>query len=413
MAITNTTTTAAYIFKTDYAGAIGDTAMRQHPLLQMIQKGSKAPGHEGDFVGANFTYPMKFGNPQGISNSFTHAQAQASATKGVQFVATAVTKYGNVLVDGPSILKCADDGAFVDLVTITTDDTINAHVGALAFDLYRSSSGIRGQRASISTNTVQLATIDDARNFEIDQTVGASPNSDGSSARTGTTTVTAVNLQLGQITLASAAAITSFADNDFLFNAGDPTGQGTSLGSWNGLDDSTPLTAPTGGDSFRSVNRSVYIERLSGTRLSSTTSLNQTIEESIGQAAILVNTVGGRTNYAAINPINFWAVVRRGNARVEMQSAGGDLTYGFERATISTPAGSLTLISDPDCPTNRCRGFDMESHYIRKNGELVHIINDDGNYNLRSTTADSLETRTRTLANYIQPNTRNHFVFQI
>lgn len=413
MAVTNTTSTAAYIFRTDYAGSIGDTAMRQHPLLQMMLKGSKAPGHEGDFVGANFTYPMKFGNPQGVSNSFTHAQAQASATKGVQFVATAKTKYGNVLVDGPSILKCADDGAFVDLVTITTDDTINAHVNALAFDLYRSTSGIRGQRASISTNTVQLGTIDDARNFEIDQTVGASPNADGSSARTGTATVTAVNLQLGQITLSNAASIASFSDNDYLFNAGDPSGQGTSLGSWQGMEDSTPLSAPGGGDSFRNINRSVYVERLSGTRLSSTTSLNQTIEESIGQAAILVNAVGGITRQATLNPINFWAVVRRGNARVEMQSAGGELTYGFERAVISTPAGSITLISDPDCPTNRCRGFDPESHYIRKNGELVHIINDDGNFNLRSTSADSIETRTRTLADYIQNNTRNHWVFQI
>lgn len=410
--VTNTTTTAAYIFRTDYAGAIGDTALRQHPLLQMMLKGSKAAGHEGDFVGADFRYPMKFGNPQGISNSFTHAQAQASATRGVQFVATAKTKYGNVLVGGPDILKCADDGAFTDLVTITTDDTINAHVGALAFDLYRTTSGIRGQRASISTNVVQMAVIDDARNFELDQTVGASPNADASSPRTGTTTVTAINLQLGQVALASAAAITSFADNDFLFNAGDPTGQGTSVGSWFGMEDSTPLATPSA-TLFRNVDRTVYVERLAGTRLTSAISLNQTIEESVGQSAILVNTVGGYTRQATLNPINFWAVVRRGNARVEMQSAGGELTYGFERATISTPAGSLMLISDPDCPTNRCRGFDPESHYIRKNGELVHIINDDGNFNLRSTAADSIETRTRTLADYIQNNTRNHFVFQI
>jgi hypothetical protein len=410
--VTNTTATAAYIFKTDYAGSIGDTAMRMHPTLDRILKGSEAPGHAGDFVGSSFTYPMKFGNPQGVSNSFTHAQAQASASKGVQFVVTAKTKYGNVLVGGPDILKCADDGAFADLVTLTTDDTISAHVGHLAFDLFRTSSAIRGKRASISTNTVQLATIDDARNFEIDQTVGASPNADGSSPRTGTTTVTGVNLSLGQITLASAAAIASFSDNDFLFNAGDPVGQGTSLGSWNGMEDCTPLAAPSA-TLFRNVDRTTYVERLAGTRLPTATSLNQTVEESIGQAAILVNAVGGFTSDAVLNPINFWAVVRRGNARVEMQSAGGELKYGFERATISTPAGSLVLVSDPDCPIDRCRGFDRNSHYIRRNGELVHIINDDGNYNLRSTTADSIETRTRTLADYVQNNTRNHFVFQI
>jgi hypothetical protein len=413
MAVTNSTATAAYIFRTQYASRIADTATRVHPLLQMIQQGSKAPGHEGDFTGQDFRYPMKFGNPQGISNSFTHSQAQASASKGVQFVATAVTKYGTVLVDGPSILKCADDGAFTDLVTLTTDDTISAHVNALAFDLYRTSIGIRGKRASISTNTVQLATIDDARNFELDQTVGASPNADASSPRTGTTTITGVNLSLGQITLASAAAIASFADNDFLFNAGDPTGQGTSLGSMNGLEDCTPLVAPIISDSFRGVNRFSYIERLSGTRLTTTVSLNQTIEESVGQAAILVNTVGGRTTDGAMNPINFWAVVRRGNARVVMDTAGGEFTYGFESAVVSTPAGRQRIWSDPDCPIDRVRGFEKESHYIRKNSDLVHIINDDGNYNLRSTAADSIETRTRSLLNYVQSNTRNHYVFQV
>lgn len=413
MAITNSTSTAAYVFRTSYATRIADVAMRVHPTLSQIRQESPAPGHAGDFVGSSFTYPMKFGNPQGISNSFPHSQSQASATRGVQFVALATTKYGNVLVDGPSILKCENDGAFVDLVTLTTDDTINAHTNALAFDLFRTAAGIRGQVASITSNTVQLVVIDDARNFEIDQTIGASTDALGQTTRAGTSTITAVNLSLGQITFASVAAIVSLSANDFLFNNGDPTGQGTSTGSWNGMEDSTPLVAPTSGDSFRSVNRSVYVERLSGSRLSTNTSLNQTIEESIGQGGILVNTVGGMISDAALNPINFWAVVRRGNARVVMDMAGGELKYGFEKATISTPAGSIVLWSDPDCPTNRIRGYERESHYIRKNSELVHIINDDGNYNLRSTTSDSIETRTRTLANYIQNNTRNHFVAQI
>lgn len=413
MAVTNSTATAAYIYRVNYATRIADTAMRMHPTLQQLKNASNSPGHEGSFVGADFRYPMKFGNPQGVSNSFTFSQAQASATRGVQFIATAVTKYGNVLVDGPSILKCENNGAFTDLVTITTDDTISAHVNQVAFDIFRTAAGIRGQRASAATNVIQLAVIDDARNFEIDQTVGASLNADGSSPRTGTTTVAGVNLSLGQITLTSAAAIASFADNDFLYNAGDPVGQGGSLGSCNGMEDSTPLVTPSGADNFRNVNRSIYPERLAGTRLSTTVSLNQTIEESIGQAAILVNTVGGTVSDAALNPINFWAVVRRGNARVEMASAGGELKYGFEKATVSTPAGSVVLWSDPDCPTNRCKGYDRDSHYLRVNNELVHIINDDGNYNLRSVGADSLETRTRTLYNYIQSNTRNHFNFQI
>jgi hypothetical protein len=404
--VTNTTATAAYIFRTNYAGAIADTAMRMHPTLQQILKSSKAPGHEGDFVGSSFTYPMKFGNPQGISNTFTNSQAQASATRGVQFAAQAVTKYGTVLVDGPSILKCADDGAFTDLVTLTTDDTIAAHTNALAFDLFRSAAAVRGKRASLSGNVIQLTVIDDARNFELDQTISATDVT-GATPRTGTTTVTGVDLSLGQVTVANAGSISGFIDTDLIYNAGD---QNLSM---NGMEDCTPLASVSGADSFRGVNRSAYRERLSGYRLTTAISLNQTVEESIGLAAIGVNTVGGMTTDAVLNPINFWGVVRRGNARVEMTTAGGELKYGFEKASISTPAGTLVLWSDPDCPTDRVRGYNRESHYIRKNGELVHIINDDGNYNLRSTNADSIETRTRSLLNYIQNNTRDHFVAQI
>jgi len=413
MAVTNSTATAAYIFRTDYAGNIADTAMRMHPTLDELLNAERPNGHEGNFVGSDFRYPMKFGNPQGISNSFTHAQSQASASKGAQFIATAVTKYGLVLVDGPSILKCADDGAFTDLVRLTTDDTITAHVNALAFDVFRMSTAIRGRRASISSNTVQLGTIDDARNFELDQTVGASPNPDGSTPRTGTATVTGVDLASGKITFASAAAISGFLDGDYLFNAGDPTGQGTSLGSMNGMEDCTPLTAPGGSDSFRNVNRSQYIERLAGTRLTTTVSQGQTIEESIGLAAVNVNTVGGFCTDATLNPINFWQVVRRGNAQV-ITRPGDELVFGFERARVATPAGTLILKSDPDCPIDRCRGYNRMSHYIRWSGDgFVHVIMDDGNQSLRGQSADSVETRTRFVGNYVQSNTRNHFVFAI
>jgi hypothetical protein len=399
----------AYIFKINYAGSVGDVALRMHPTLNKIQKGSKASGHAGSFVGSTFNYPMRFGNPQSVGGSFTGAQTAAANTtsRGVQFAASRFIKYGVILIDGPSLQAATDDGAFLDLVTLETDTVITEHIDREAFDLFRTVSGTRGRRASAATNVITLATPDDARNFKIDMVVSAAVNADGSSPRTGTTTVTAVNLTAGTITLASAAAITSFADNDFLFNNGDI---GTCM---QGMETCTPLVAPVPGDSFRTQDRSVFPELLAGSRLSSAVSLNQTIEESIGQAAIAVNACGGTTNSAVLNPINFWAVVRRGNARVEPTSAGGEMKYGFETATISTPAGNIRIQSDPDCPIDRGRGFDDDSHYIRTLREFVHIINDDGNYNLRSVNADSIEARTRSMKNYIQNNTRNHFVFQI
>lgn len=413
MATASSVAQTAYIFKIYYAGQVGDVAMRSHPTLDRMPKSSKAPGHAGSFKGTTFNYSIKYGNSQGVSGTFATAQSNASTTKGVQFAASRFVKYGDIVIDGVSLLASQDDGAFLDLVTLETDGVINEHIDREAFDLFRTINGIRGKRASASTNIITLTVADDARNFKIGMTVGASPNSDGSSPRTGTTTVAGVSLGAGTVTLTSAAAIASFADNDFLFNAGDV---GTCM---EGMEVCTPLTAVSPGDSFRGgVDRSVYDVLLSGSRLSTTVSGNQTIEESFGQLGVFISTTGGKANEGVLNPINFWQVVRRGNARVEFTSAGGNMTYGFETATISTPAGTIKLYSDPDCPIDRGRLWNMDSHYLRclgpsGNSDFVHIINDDGNYNLRSTTADQVETRTRSIKNYIQNSTRDHGVFQI
>jgi hypothetical protein len=412
MATASSLTATAYIFRIYYAGQIGDVAMRSHPTLDGMPKSSKASGHTGSFKGLTFNYSIKFGNSQGVGGTLVAAQAAAGPTKGKQFAATRFVKYGDIIIDGVSLLASLDDGAFMDLVTLETDGVTTEHIDREAFDLFRLTSGIRGQRASASTNVITMVVPDDARNFKIDMVVGASPNADGSSPRTGTTTVAAVSLSAGTVTLTSAAAITSFADNDFLFNFSDV---GTCM---EGMEASTPLTAPVGGDSFRGVDRSTYVELLAGSRLTSAISLNQTIEENFGQLGIAINAAGGKATDGILNPINFWAVVRRGNAKVEYSQAGGEMTYGFERAIISTPAGPIRLHSDPDCPTNRGRLYNPASHYLRclgpgGNSDFVHIINDDGNYNLRSTTADSVETRTRSIKNYIQNNTRDHGVFQI
>jgi len=413
MATASSVAATAYVFKIYYAGQLGDVAMRSHPTLDSIPKSSKASGHTGSFKGTTFNYAIKFGNSQGISGSFTGAQSAAGPTKGKQFAAARFVKYGDIVIDGVSLLASQDEGAFLDLVTLETDGVITEHIDREAFDLFRDTTGIRGKRASISTNTVTLSVVDDARNFKIDMVVGASPNADGSAPRTGTTTVTAVNLSAGTITLASAAAIGSFADNDFLFNSGDV---GTCM---EGMAVCTPTTAPVlGSDSFRGVDRGTYPELLAGSRLTVAISQNQTIEENFGQLGILINTTGGKATDGVLNPLNFWAVVRRGNARVEFNQAGGELNYGFETAVISTPAGNIRLHSDPDCPTTVGRLYNPASHYLRCLGpggssEFVHIINDDGNYNLRSTTADQVETRTRSIKNYIQNNTRDHGVFLV
>jgi hypothetical protein len=74
-----------------------------------------------------------------------------------------------------------------------------------------------GQRQSITTNTVKLVSASDVRNFRIGDVVSASPNSDKTSPRSGTTRVTSFDRATGAVTLEDASAIVGFADNDYLF----------------------------------------------------------------------------------------------------------------------------------------------------------------------------------------------------
>ena len=394
------TSTVAYIYKHTYSGDLGDLARRRHTLLAKLTK-------TGGFTGTDFKYPAKYANPGSVGGTFSTIQTNASSSKGVQFTALRTLKYGLIQLDGVSLKAADSKGAFASLVTLETDGVINEMTNRLGFDLYRDGTGNRGQRASASTNVITLATAADARNFEVGMTVIASSNANGTAPRTGSTTVAGVGLVAGTVSLTSAASIVSFADNDYLFAAGDP---GTCM---EGLELCTPLTAPTfgGGDSFRGVDRGVYPERLAGSTVNNT--LNS-IEQNLGLCAINIDANGGMVHSGVLNPLNFYNVATRLNAKVVYEAAGEGATWGFETITIVTAAGAIKLYSDPDCPTNRGRLFEDGSMYIRTLDDFVHTIMDDNNGpSMRVYNADQIEIRIRSINNLIQSDTRDQGVIAI
>ncbi len=394
------TSTVAYIFMRKYAdGEISDASTRDHPLSRMIDK-------ETALVGESYRYFVKYGNPAAVGGTFSTTQGDAATSKGVQFSTTPGLKYGVIVIDGPSMARATNQGAKVDLVTNETDGVLEEMYDHLAFDAYRDGNGIRGRRSSASTNVITLVTADDARNFKVGMTVGASANADGSSPRTGDTTVASVDEDSGTVTLTSAAAITSFADNDYMFVAGDP---GTCV---DGLAKFFPLTAPTAGDSFRSVDRSVHVNLLAGSRIDNTSA---PIEENVGLAAVkigLKRKMSGKLVGFA-NPINVWQVVRRQGAKIEYDGGGGGATYGFEYINVATPEGVVRLYSDPDCPTNRGYVLDLGPACFMHTQPYVHIIRDDGRPSLRQTSADAIEVRARSMSQPIFYDPSKACVFSI
>ncbi len=398
-----TLSSVAYLFKTVFATGLADEALRLHPTLDMIPKRS-------GFGGDSFVYSVKYNNAQNIASSATGvsglaaAQAVGSSSKGAKFTMYRVRKTGTISFDIEALKASMEkDGAFESMVTEDVDGFVDEFSDRLGFDLFRDGYGARGQRLSINSNTVTLGTPDDARNFKVGMVVGASANADGSSARTGTTTVAGVDIDGGTVTLTNAASIDSFANSDYLF-ANPEIGN-----NLEGFEVLTPLTAP-GATLFRGVNRTANIALLSGSRINDTSTYP---EENAGKIAVKIRNNGGRADTLVLNPQKYWEMCRRIGAKIMYEGGGGEAAYGFEGVRITSPAGILKVISDPDCPINRGRVFLNSAHEIHTLGEFVHIGNEDGNYELRLATDDALETRVRSMGNYWQKTPRDHGVFSI
>lgn len=389
-------TSVAHIYKRKYTDReVADVAMREHPTFYQIAK-------EGGFNGSAFYYPICYSHPQGVSGTFSSAQSAASSTKGYQLVASRKAKYGIITLNGEAMAAArGNNGAFYDLVTTETDRILREMGDSFAFDLFRDGNGIRGRISSISTNVLMLTDVNDVRNFKVGMTVIADDTATGLSPRAGSTTVASINEDAGTITLTSAAAITGLAVNDYLARSGDP---GTCM---EGFESCTPLTAPAAAESFRGIDRSVDVYGLAGVRVNDTSA---SIIQNMGLIATKAGQRGKKLKRGVLNPINFWTVSQLLGAKVEYEGGGGTAEVGFEYIVIHTPGGAVKVTSDPDCPTNRFRMFDPAAHYLKHLDGLPHIVKDDGNPSLRSTSADDIEIRARGWLNYIQSDTAAHGV---
>lgn len=393
-------TTLAHIFKRKYSDKqVEEVASREHPTYNMIAK-------KGGFTGELMAYAIDYSFPQGVATTYSQAASTITASAGKQLHVSRKAKFGIIRLNGEAMAACKDEGAFYDFTTKEIDRVLLEMGDRLAFDLFRDGNAIRGRRSSASTNVITLTDANDVRNFKIGMTIGADDTSTGLSPRTGSTTITAIDEDGGTITVNDASDITGFADNDYLFVVGDP---GNCM---EGFETCTPLTAPSSGESFRTIDRSTDVRGLAGVRVTGTGS----IIADLGTAAVQAGQRGKKLKLGALNPVNFWTISQQLGSKVEYDNPGGTAEVGFEFIYITTPGGGrMKIYSDPDCPTNRGRLFDPKAHYLYHLKGLPHIRT-DGNGSAvmtRLTDQDAVQVDVRAWLNYCQSDTASHGVISI
>jgi hypothetical protein len=348
-----------------------------NPLLALMPK-------DEDFGGRNMQIVLWYGGNQGASRDF--ATAQANKTPGLysDFLLTRVKDYGLSSIALEAILATqSDEMAFLKMATTEIDNTVRTVARNLAVSMYRNHGGARGQVGSIASTAMTLKTASDVTNFEKGQVLVQS-TADGTSGSLGTgqSTVIGVNRRSGILT---AANWTNFTANDFLFRKGDFSV------SLSGLVDWVPATAPTTGDNFFGLDRSVDT-RLYGQYHDGS---GQTLQEAFQDADAKVNVEGGALSHILVHPLEFNDLRKSlGSMAFFDKVRSPDMaSVSFESIKLQGMGGPVNIIADRNCPYGTALGLTMSTWVAASLGGAPRVLEGLGNKFIWDANADSIEVR--------------------
>jgi hypothetical protein len=275
--------------------------------------------------------------------------------------------------------------SFVEARKSEADGIIMSLKNNLAMNLYRNGGGARGRRASASSNVITLTDPADVVNFEVDMVLRFS-TADGTSGalKTGSTPIVAVDRDAGTIEVDDITDITTPADNDYIFVAGDFGAAPSGLAAW------LPASAPSA-SLFFGVDRTSDVSRLGGIRYSDSNPLVEKIKRAVARAW----REGARVDHMFVNPVD-WAEleIALGDRVVRdiVKSTVADVS--FDALKIPTPFGVIKVLGDPDCPRSVGYLLTLSSFVFVSRGSAPRVLDPDGKGEfLRQGASDGVEGR--------------------
>lgn len=348
----------------------------------------------GGFDGRSLIHAITYGNSNARNAGFAVAQSLAGVNgavgngvssstaatdsgynRDVNFTITRQKNYASYSLEQELILAASgkNAGAFISSITQLLDGTLQTLNNDFGRDVYGDATGALGQ----VTNVASLVfTVGEAvTQFEVGMALVCSNGSTKTAAIRGTTSavpmiVTAVNRSAGTITV--DANTDSCAANDWLFIAGDRITSSIATFSTRskiaGLDAWNPITAPSGGDSFFGVDRSVDVTRLSGQRLD--ISALQPEEGYITALAALARE-GGKPDHIFTSFTDEKNLKLALGSRVDAEyTQVGDV--GFESIRLRGPKGTVKVYADRNAPVGYGRLLTMSTWELKHLGDFIN-----------------------------------------
>lgn len=345
---------------------VQNVAVRDYPLLSMMEK--------KQITGDDVVIPLIYGFGAGRSGTAATAIANASLAKYTRFKIDTFPEDVNVTEIKAQTIAASKDkvGAFMDARKAEINNLLKGLGKSAAYNLFGDGGGTVGEIASVGASSVTLTVKKNVKRVEIDSKVQFATASTGGSLRDSgdTLTVSARDPSTGTITFTTATSnISGLAVGDFAVVQGDYDTMMNGLAAW------LPLTAPTSGDNHYGVDRSVDTESLAGHRLDEP---GAPIEDSILKLTEEIVDSDGRPNVVVLNNTNFGKLARSVGSKVQYTDAGGNANVGFQTLQMHTHGGSLSVVADPACPTNRGYVLQMDTWRLYHLDPFPHIYKGDG-----------------------------------
>lgn len=398
MAILDTTALAA-VLKVQYTQPkVNNLCYPESPLFAKFKKRT-------DFYGKNKVVAFQYGSPQGRGAAFATGLANLTASTYDAVTVTRAKDYAFGEVQGEAVDAAKNDaGALLIALKKEIDNAFYTAGRSIANSLFQEGGGARGRidaTTTLASTTLVLKDRNSVVNFEKGMILNlGSTNGTTGAKRVGTLTVTAVDRDLGTLTLSGniTAGVAAAASQDYIFQNGDfestrslPTG----IPGW------VPRTAPTAGDNFFGLDRSSDPTRLAGVRY--TTGAGGPIEETLIQCAARLAREGGKPDLAVINPMDYAnLVIALGNKVIyDRLGSSEDPKFGFDYVRLIGPKGPITVLPDFNCPTGEGWMLTSSSWSFETLLAGPRILNLDGNDMRASATGDSYIFRIGYYGNFI------------
>jgi len=364
----------SYALKTVYdTGKVMSTVAQNNVAYARMPKNMKFPGE-------NFAYSVLYG-AGARSYSFTKAKTNKRTTKGKKFVLTRSHDYSLGSIDTETILSSeGSEGALLSAMKTQADGSLLKLKRSLGMRTYGNGSGKIGTIATPGADTTMaLANADDITNFEVGDCIVFAADEASALRDSGEALeITAINRDVGNFTVsANETTIASIAAADCVFIEGDYA-SASDRNLVVGFDGWNPATAPTGGDSHFSVNRSTDTARLAGLRYTSTTDPGLSTEEVIQLLASRIQRGGFSANtcYMGTDRMrNFITAlgskVQYGKDTVSLKNGAGKVVaeVGFDSIRVHAGGSVIECFADMNCPESALYVQTLDTWEFKSLGE--------------------------------------------